>query len=77
MFLYDQDLDNKERFVLAQKIRPGYYRIAICRNITPEEAINRIENKEQFVIRFNQMVNMKTSKVCDEIKGTLELSEMI
>ncbi len=76
-FCTTEDLDEQRKIQEAQKIRPGYYgEFAICRNITPEEAINRIENKEQFVIRFKSNGKHENYiKVHDEIKGTLELSE--
>ena len=60
-----------------KKQRTGYYgKYAKCRNITPEEAINRIKAGEPYVIRFKSMGDFERKfKFHDEVKGDLELSE--
>ena len=59
------------------KIRPGYYGIwAKCRNITVEEAINRINNGEDYVIRFKSPGREdRKIKHKDIIKGNVEFPE--
>lgn len=59
------------------KIRPGYYGIwAKCRNITVEEAINRINNGENYVIRFKSPGREdRKIKHKDIIKGNVEFPE--
>ena len=59
------------------KIRPGYYGIwAKCRNITVEEAINRINNGEDYVIRFKSPGREdRKIKHKDVIKGNVEFPE--
>ena len=59
------------------KIRPGYYGIwAKCRNITVEEAINRINNGEDYVIRFKSPGREdRKIKHNDIIKGNVEFPE--
>ncbi len=59
------------------KIRPGYYGIwAKCRNITVEEDINRINNGEDYVIRFKSPGREdRKIKHKDIIKGNVEFPE--
>ncbi|MGM9969772.1 MAG: glutamate--tRNA ligase [Anaeroplasma sp.] len=61
----------------ALKVIPGYYKeYAKCRNISVDEAINRIKNGESYIIRFKSMGD-HNNKIFfhDEIKGDLELTE--
>lgn len=76
-FCTTDDLDEQRKIQEKQKIRPGYYgEFAVCRDISPEEAIKKIENNEQYVIRFKSNGKHENYiKVKDEIKGTLDLSE--
>jgi glutamyl-tRNA synthetase len=57
--------------------RTGYYgRYARYRNITPEEAIRRIEEGQSYVIRFKSSGNFEEKfKFIDEVRGLLFLSE--
>ena len=61
----------------AAKVRPGYYGIwAKCRNITVEEAIEKIKNGEKYIIRFksNGREDRKI-KHHDVIKGNVDFPE--
>ena len=59
------------------KIIPGYYaEHATCRHLTTEEAITKIKNGEDYIIRFKSHGNHDNKiKVHDLIRGDLELSE--
>ena len=59
------------------KLRPGYYGIwAKCRNITVEDAINRINNGENYVVRFKSPGREdRKIKHKDIIKGNVEFPE--
>ena len=61
----------------AAKVRPGYYGIwAKCRNITVEEAIEKIKNGEKYIIRFKSPGREdKKIKHKDIIKGNVEFPE--
>ena len=59
------------------KVIPGYYgEYACCRHLTTEEAISKIKNGEDYIIRFKSRGNHENKvKVHDLIRGDLELSE--
>lgn len=59
------------------KKRTGYYGVyAKCRKISPDEAIERIKNGEQYVIRFRSMGDFDNKIPFDDlVKGKLHLSE--
>ncbi len=59
------------------KIRPGYYGVwAKCRNITVEEAIERINRGEKYIIRFKSSGREdKKIKHHDVIKGNVDFPE--
>ncbi len=61
----------------SAKIRPGYYGVwAKCRNITVEEAINKIKNGEKYIIRFKSPGREdKKIKHHDVIKGNVDFPE--
>ena len=61
----------------AAKIRPGYYGVwAKCRNVTVEEAIERIKNGEKYIIRFKSPGREdRKIKHKDVIKGNVEFPE--
>lgn len=61
----------------AAKIRPGYYGIwAKCRNITVEDAINKIKNGEKYIIRFKSPGREdRKIKHHDIIKGNVDFPE--
>lgn len=59
------------------KVRTGYYgKYASCRNLSIEEAAERIKNKEDYIIRFRSMGdNQKRFHFKDQVKGELEFPE--
>ena len=59
------------------KIRPGYYGVwAKCRNITVEEAIEKIKNGESYIIRFKSPGREdRKIKHHDVIKGNVDFPE--
>ena len=59
------------------KIRPGYYGVwAKCRNVTVEEAIERIKNGEKYIIRFKSPGREdRKIKHHDVIKGNVDFPE--
>lgn len=61
----------------AAKDRTGYYgKYAICRNLTAEEALARIEAGESYVVRLRSMGSEEHRiKFDDMIKGTIEMPE--
>ena len=61
----------------AAKIRPGYYGVwAKCRNITVEEAAEKIKNGEQYIIRFKSPGREdRKIKHKDIIKGNVDFPE--
>ena len=61
----------------SAKIRPGYYGIwAKCRNITVEEAIEKIKNGEKYIIRFKSPGREdRKIKHHDIIKGNVDFPE--
>lgn len=60
-----------------KKDRTGYYgEYALCRNIAPEEALERIQNGESYVVRLRSMGSEQNRiKFDDMIKGTIEMPE--
>ena len=61
----------------AAKVRPGYYGVwAKCRNITVEEAVERIKNGEKYIIRFKSPGREdRKIKHHDIIKGNVTFPE--
>ena len=61
----------------AAGVRPGYYGVwAKCRNITVEEAVEKIKNREKYIIRFKSPGREdKKIKHKDVIKGNVEMPE--
>ncbi len=61
----------------AQKMRTGYYgEFASCRQLTPEQAIARIEAGEPYVVRLRSNGDeSRRVKFDDMIKGTIEMPE--
>jgi len=76
-FATKEELDELRASQEQAKVRTGYYgRYARYRDITPDEAIKRIQNGESYVIRFKSMGDFeKKFKFIDEIRGLLFLSE--
>ena len=71
---YRQSMRAKQE---AAGVRPGYYGVwAKCRNITVEEAVEKIKNGEKYIIRFKSPGREdKKIKHKDVIKGNVEMPE--
>ncbi len=76
-FCSQEKLDKVREEQTFLKLRPGYYgKYAICRNLSIEEAIQKIENGEEYVVRFKSNGNHENHIIFhDEIRGDLSLSE--
>ncbi|MCI6266880.1 MAG: glutamate--tRNA ligase [Erysipelotrichaceae bacterium] len=59
------------------KVRTGYYgKYATCKNMSIEEAADRIKNGEEYIIRFRSLGdNDKRFKFNDLVKGEIEFPE--
>ncbi len=75
-FCKKEDLEELRTMQEHKKLRTGYYgKYAKCRNISVSEAIDKINNGEEYVIRFKSMGDFEEKfKFHDEVKGDLELS---
>lgn len=76
-FCSAEQLEETRQIQEAMKMIPGYYgEYAICRTLTPDEAIARIEAGEKYVIRFKSMGN-HNNKVTfhDEVRGDISIAE--
>lgn len=76
-FCSAEQLEETRQIQEAMKEIPGYYGdYAICRTLTPDEAIQRIENGDPYVIRFKSM-GRHDGKVTfhDEIRGDISIAE--
>lgn len=62
---------------MAEKITPGYHgEYAVCRNISPEDAIKRIENGESYIVRLKSPGNPENRvEFHDLIKGDISFPE--
>ena len=76
-FCTREDLEELRKHQEERKFRTGYYgRYAKCRLLPVEEQIKKIENGEEYVIRFKSEGNFDLKfKTDDLVKGTLELSQ--
>ena len=76
-FYTQEELSELRKKQEAEKVIPGVYGIyAKYRDLTPEEAINKINNGESYIIRFKSMGDHNNKiKFHDEIRGDLELTE--
>lgn len=61
----------------AEKVTPGYYgKYATCRNLSADEAIKKIENGEEYIIRLKSPGNFDNKvKFHDLIKGNISFPE--
>lgn len=76
-FCSAEQLEETRQIQELNKEIPGYYGdYAICRNIDPDEALNRIKNGEPYVVRFRSNGN-HSNKVTfhDEIRGDISIAE--
>lgn len=78
-FCTEEQLNNLRQVQESVKALPGYYgTYAHCRNISEDEAIDKIKNGEKFVVRLRSNGNpMKKVKYHDLIKGNIEFPENI
>lgn len=76
-FCTKEELDDLRKNQEEKKMRTGYYgRYAKCRNISVDEAINRIKNGESYVIRFKSEGNYDRKFIFDDlVKGKIEFPE--
>jgi len=76
-FCTPEELAELREKQVANKITPGYYgEYAKFRNITDEEAVKRIENGEQYIIRLKSPGNPeKRVEFTDLIKGDISFPE--
>ncbi len=76
-FCTPEDLNLMRERQEQTKIRTGYYgRFTKCRKLSVEEAINKIKNKEPYVIRFKSNGDFENKIWVDDlVKGRLHLSE--
>ncbi len=76
-FCSKEDLDKVRSEQEAFKLRTGYYgRYATCRNLSVEEAYNKIKNGEDYIIRFKSMGDPdKRFKFNDLVKGKIFMPE--
>ncbi len=64
---------------VAEKITPGYYgEYAKCRNLTPEEAIAKIEAGQEYILRLKSPGNLENRfEFHDLIKGDISFPENV
>lgn len=76
-FCKKEELDDMRSKQEKYKARIGYYgSYAKCRKLTVDEAIEKIKNGEEYVIRFKSMGdNDKRFFFDDQVRGTLSLPE--
>ena len=76
-FCTPEDVEEIRAKQEAAKIRPGYYGVwAKCRNVTVEEAIERIKNGEKYIVRFKSPGREdRKIKHHDAIKGNVDFPE--
>ena len=73
-FCTPEDVEQIRQKQESAKIRPGYYGVwAKCRNITVEEAIEKIKNGDKYIIRFKSLD--RKIKHHDIIKGNVDFPE--
>ena len=76
-FCTPEELEEMREKQENAKIRPGYYGVwAKCRNITVEEAIEKINNGEKYIVRFKSSGREdRKIKHHDVIKGNVDFPE--
>ncbi|MDP4089114.1 MAG: glutamate--tRNA ligase family protein, partial [Bacillota bacterium] len=76
-FCSTEELNQIRESQVEQKITPGYYgEYAKCRNLSPEEAIRRIENGESYIIRLKSPGDPeRRAGIEDLIKGEVSFPE--
>ena len=76
-FCTSEEVEEIRKKQETAKIRPGYYGVwAKCRNLTVEEAIEKIKNGEKYIIRFKSPGrDGRKIKHHDIIKGNVDFPE--
>lgn len=76
-FMSEEELDNIRKEQESNKERIGIYgKYAKYRNITIEEALERINNNEKYIIRFKSPGNFDNKVIInDAVRGELEFPE--
>lgn len=76
-FVTPEELEEMRAKQEAAKLRPGYYGVwAKYRNLTIDEQIKRIENGDNYVVRFKSMGNeARKVKHHDLVKGNVDFPE--
>lgn len=76
-FATPEELDEMRKKQEAAKIRPGYYGVwATYRNLSVEEAAEKIKAGEPYIVRFKSMGNEERKiRHHDVIKGNVEFPE--
>lgn len=76
-FCSHETLNQMREYQESIKANPGYYgEYATCRKLSVDEMIEKIQNKEPYVIRFKSLGNQANKvTVIDQIRGKLELTE--
>lgn len=76
-FCSKEELDVLREKQNNEKVRTGYYgKYASCKNLSVDEAISRIKNGEEYIIRFKSLGNNDKRFVFkDLVKGEVELPE--
>lgn len=76
-FCSAEQLNKVREKQMAEKITPGYYgEYATCRNLSPEEAIKRIEDGEDYIIRLKSPGKFENRvEFHDLIKGDISFPE--
>ncbi len=76
-FCTSDEIDAIRKEQEAYKQMPGYYgQYAKCRNLSVDQAIERIKNGDKYVIRFRSNGNhFNKVKVHDEIRGDIEIAD--
>ncbi|MBQ8872170.1 MAG: glutamate--tRNA ligase [Bacilli bacterium] len=76
-FCSEEEMAELREYQTKKKMRIGYYgKSAKCRYLAPEEAIERIENGEKYVIRLKSPGNFENKiRFNDIIRGQIEMPE--
>lgn len=76
-FCTNEMIDKVRKSQEENKIVPGYYGVyARCRNLSVDEAIEKIKNGEKYIVRFRSNgSHLRKISFIDEIRGKIEIAE--
>jgi len=76
-FCTSEDLEQLREKQISEKLTPGYYgEYAICRNLSPQEALKRIGEGEKYIIRLKSPGNPENRvEFHDLVKGDISFPE--